>query len=152
MAWLKLYQANNLISNFHFCNTQTNYLSKKIHQKQRLYSYLLKTNLLFQINRLERVAVHHHLCVLLSQNLDRLKYVDYIVSSACKKKLGLKKLKFTIGRTKLSKPYNFHACKTWLWIFFSCLGLLQVIIRKEKNEIVQLPTAKIGTDLTILSP
>lgn len=32
------------------------------------------------------------------------------------------------------------------------LGLLQVIIRKEKNEIVQLPTAKIGTDPTILSP
>lgn len=61
--------------------------------------------LFFQGCQLDYVSTHRHLGLLFSNDLSWSQYINNIVNSAYKKLGLLKKLKFTLSRTNLSKMY-----------------------------------------------
>lgn len=64
--------------------------------------------LFFQVDRLKCALFHHHLGLLLSQNLGRSKYVDIIVhvSSVCKKLGFLKNFNLRLGERGIQNLYT----------------------------------------------
>lgn len=62
--------------------------------------------LFFQVDRIKCALFHHHLGLLLSQNLGRSKYVDIIVSSVFKKLGFLKNFNLRLGGRCIQNLYT----------------------------------------------
>lgn len=78
--------------------------------------------LFFQDCQLDIVSSHKHLGLTLSDDLKWSVYINDIVNIVCKKLGLLKKLKFTLGRDKLSKLYITFVRPMYIRICFCCMG------------------------------
>lgn len=103
----------------------------------------------FQDCQLDIVSSHKHLGLTLSDDLKWSVYINDIVNIACKKLGLLKKLKFTLGRDKLSKLYITFVRPILEYASVVWDGCSSAEI--EKLEKVQLHAARIVTGLPILA-